>query len=477
VEEGVSIRRSIWISSIITLVVLAVFVGISAVIPRPQNQTGLLLMGIFLAIIPALVWMGFFNQQDRAEPEPKRLIARTFAFGALAAGAAAVPFASQVANDTIVQYPNIIVKVVLTILSVALLQEVLKVAMVRYVVLGTPEFDRHPDGIVYGLASGLGFATIMTIAYVVREGGVIPLAGAIRAVDNALVHGALGAVTGYYIGRVKIDGKSVRWFAVGLAVTTLINGIYQSAQRELESQFNYNLLLDLVGAVILALVVGAVLFYFFRLAMRRAVGDLNTVSIQAHARAKDMPWDIALRYDWLLAAAAALALLVGLGAGAFARSRSLSFTGDGLPLSFTYPAGWAAESGSIGNFVIRDIKAGGLLKPSITVETEKVDPETGLDLLVAQRTVSLQANRTFFVEQGDWEELTVAGEPAFSRRYEYAMKLPNSGPPIVLWGVETYVRNGGQMYIVRYEAQPEYFEDDLPYYQRLVRSLRFQEAQ
>jgi protease PrsW len=477
VDEGVSIRRSIWISSIITLVVLAVFVGISAVIPRPQNQAGLLVMGIFLAIIPALVWMGFFNQQDRAEPEPKRLIARTFAFGALAAGAAAVPFASQVANDTIVQYPSIVVKVILTILSVALMQEVLKVAMVRYVVLGTPEFDRHPDGIVYGLASGLGFATIMTIAYVVREGGVIPLAGAIRAVDNALVHGALGAVTGYYIGRVKIDGKSVRWFAVGLAVTTLINGIYQSAQREAENQFNYNVLLDLAGAVILALVVGAVLFYFFRLAMRRAVGDLNTVSIQAHARAKDMPWDIALRYDWLLAGAAILALVVGLGAGAVARSRTLTYSGDDLPLRFRYPAGWAAQGGNAGYFSIQDIQSGGLQKPSITLEEDKVDSETALDLLVAQRAVALQANRTFYVEPGEREELTIDGEQAFRRRYEYAMQMPNGGPPVVLWGIETYVRNGDKLYIIRYEAQPEHFNDDLPYYERLIRSLNIQEAQ
>jgi RsiW-degrading membrane proteinase PrsW (M82 family) len=93
----------------------------------------------------------------------------------------------------------LIPRIVLTVLSISLMQEVLKLAMVRYVVLGTDEFDRHPDGIVYGLATGVGFATVLTVEYILRVGGVVPQAGAIIAVQNALLHGALGAVTGYYM--------------------------------------------------------------------------------------------------------------------------------------------------------------------------------------------------------------------------------------------------------------------------------------
>jgi protease PrsW len=474
VEDSVSIRRSIWISSLITLVVLAVFVGISAVIPRPSNGAALVVMGLILAIVPALVWLGFFEQQDRAEPEPKRLIARTFAFGALAAGAAAVPFAEKIVEPLLTEFPDIIMGFLITLFTIALMQEVLKLAIVRYVVLGTPEFDRHPDGIVYGLASGLGFATVLTVAYILQRGGVIPLAGAIRAVDNALVHGVLGAVTGYYIGRVKIDGKSMLWLATGIAATTLINAIYQTAQRELERSFAYVPLLDLAGAVVMAVVVGGVLFYFFRLAMRRAVGELNTVSVQAHARAKDMPWDISLRYDWLIVGGLLLSLLVAIGAGVWSRSRIVHYNAETMPITFNYPAKWAVQGEEAGAFTVRDFLLGGLYKPSLTVDSAKVAEDSDLSIFSANRIVTLEGTRMFFSEIGEARELQVAGQPALRRNYEYAWETPSG--PVVLRGVETYVKSGGTVYIFRYEAEPAVFEIDLPYYEQLLRSVRFQDS-
>lgn len=466
-EDAVSLRRSIWISSLITLVVLAIFVGISAVIPRPHDPLGLLSLGIILALVPAIVWMGFFNQQDRAEPEPKRLIARTFAFGALAAAAAA-PFASQVADQTVDQFPNVVVRLILTVLSISLMQEVLKLAVVRYVVLGTPEFDRHPDGIVYGLASGLGFATILTIAFVVQAGGVIPLAGAIRAVDNALVHGVLGAVTGYYIGRVKIDGKRLPWLASGLAVVTVINGAYQTLQHELESRFAYNPFLDLAGAVVLAVVVGAVLFYFFRLAMRRAVGDLSTVSVQAHARDKDMPWDISVRYDWLLIGAFVLSLVVGLGSGIVTDNASQQYSGD-LPLRFSFPSGWAVQGGEVGNFTIRDLAGQGLYKPTVTIESTKSQGDISLDLSAAQRAGDLGSARTYFSQLGERTPTQIGGQEALQMEYEYATQV--DAGPVVVHGIESYVKLGDRIYIFRYEAEPGAFEQSLPLYQKLLNSV------
>lgn len=473
-EDSVSIRRSIWVSSLITFVVLAVFVGISWVIPSPRDSAALLVMGLILAIVPALVWLGFFEQQDRAEPEPKRLIARTFAFGALAAGAAAVPFAGELIEPLLAEFPSIIAGFVITLLTIALLQELLKVAVVRYLVLGTPEFDRHPDGIVYGLASGLGFATVLTVAYILQSGGVIPLAGAIRAVDNALVHGVLGAVTGYYIGRVKIDGKSLPWMASGIGITTAINAIYQTAQRELEKSFSYNPLLDLAGAVVLAVVVGGVLFFIFRLAMRRAVGELNTVSIQAHARAKDMPWDIALRYDWLIIGGLILSLVTGVGALAWSRSQTVNYNAETMPLSFNYPAKWAVQGEESGAFVVRDFLLGGLYKPSLSVDTAKVEEESDLSIFSANRVVTLEGTRMYFTELSDAEETEVAGQSAIRRTYEYAWETPSG--PVVLRGIETYVKSGGTVFIFAYEAERAVFDHDLPYYEQLLRSVRFQES-
>ncbi len=469
-EQEVSYRRSFWISSLITMVGLALFIVISAVLPSPASSAGVVLLGVFLALVPALIWMTFFYQQDRAEPEPKRLVARMFVFGALAA-AAAIPFASYVLGHTIDVFSGLVVRLILTTLTIALMQETLKVAMVRYVVLGTTEFDRHPDGIVYGMASGLGFATILNVAYVLQSGGVLPLAGAIYAVDNALIQGVLGAISGYYIGRVKIDGKSLGWMTQGLAIVTVINGIYQVASGELSNRLSFNPWYGLAVAVVLAVVAGAVLFAFFRRALRRAVGDLTTISITAHARSKDMPWDIRVRYDWLLIGALALAVAVGLGSGALVRSRMVAYSSSSVPVDFRYPAGWASDTGDASSFAIRDLTVRGVFKPSITVIDEKDRLDSSLDLRVAERIATISYQRNLFVELSRDSGLTVGGQPAIRSVYQYAAST-GAGPAVVS-GVETYVQVGGRMITFRLEAEPEDFDASRVLYDRLLRSVQF----
>jgi RsiW-degrading membrane proteinase PrsW (M82 family) len=474
VEEKAAFRRSVWASSLITLFGLALFIGISALIPRPDSSTGILLLGVFVALVPALIWLGFFYQQDRSEPEPKHLVARIFVFGALAA-AVAVPLTEQIATQTISQFPSLIVRLVLTVLTISLIQEVFKVAMVRYVVLGTDQFDRHPDGIVYGLAAGLGFATVLTIAFVLRTNGVIPLAGAIRAVDNALVHGVLGAVSGYYIGRVKIDGKKLGWMARGLAIVTVVNGVYRVASDELSRSLAFNPWYSLGAAVVLALAVGITLFYFFRRALQRATGELKTVSIQIHARSKDMPWDIHVRYDWLLIGALVVALVVSLGAGAIGRSQTRVYSSADMPVVFRYPSRWAVQTGGAASVSLIDLLGEGIFKPSISVTTEKLRAETTLDFLVAERLTNHEHQNLLYTQIGRQDGLTVDGNPAIQVEYQYATEA--SGQPVVVNGIETYVLVGTRLYIFRYEAEPDLFESGLAQYSQLLRSVHFQAEQ
>src|SRR5574341_9688 len=480
VEDSVSFRRSLWFSALIAAVILAALIGVSTLVPRPTNPVILVAVGLVLALVPALVWTAFFKQMDREEPEPNRLIARAFAFGALAAAALAIPFASYVASQTLINYPDLIPRILLTILSISLMQEVLKLAMVRYVVLGTDEFDRHPDGIVYGLATGIGFATVLTVEYILRVGGVVPQAGAIIAVENALVHGALGAVTGYYIGRVKIDGKSVPWLFTGLGAVTIVNGLYQVARNELSAQLSYNPWVELVIAAALAAVAGASLILLFRRAMQRATGDLQTVSIQAHARDKEMPWDIALRYDGVIVLAALIALVVGVGAGLLARGRVAAYDGADLGVSLQYPARWSTESrGDSGHFAARDWTAGGVFKPSITLERTKIaesaDSELELDRLAALEAIRLDETYLSFAEVEDRRTVDVNGQRGIQLRYQYATE--DDGRPALRAGVVTLVSVGDYVYSIRYEAEPEHFETDLPDYETVLNTVRFTGAQ
>jgi RsiW-degrading membrane proteinase PrsW (M82 family) len=397
-----------------------------------------------------------------------------FLFGSLVA-VLAVVLGRAFAAQTLQLFPSLIWSGLLTLFSVSLMQETLKVMMVRYVVLGTNEFDRHPDGIVYGMASGLGFSTVLTIAFVLQSGGVVPLAGAIRAVDNALIHGALGAVSGYYIGRVKIDGKKLPWLLEGLALVTVVNAIYQVASNELSSRLVFNPWYGLVMAAVLSILVVLVLFYFFRRALLRAVGDLTTVSIQAHARSLKLPWDIKLRYDWVLLGALLLSIVVGLGIGAIAGGQTVTYDGDALAMTFEYPAGWAVQSGQTGGFSARDLSSAGIFNTQITITDDKVRGNSALDLLVAGYVTQRALQDDLFAELDRQADVEVGGYPAIRSEHQYADQA--AAGLAVVRGVDTYVLVESRLYVFTYEAGDDEFDLYLSHYDRLLRSVSFKGGQ
>nr|MBN1229502.1 PrsW family intramembrane metalloprotease [Anaerolineae bacterium] len=473
-ENDLSIRRSVWISSLITLAGLALFVIVAALIPPPENRLGLIFLGIFITLVPAVIWMVFFYQQDRSEPEPKRLIIRIFVFGALAAAAVAVPLGELFADVTLNQFAGWLPRLLLTILSVSLIQEVLKVAMVRYVVLGTNEFDRHPDGIVYGMASGIGFATVLSLYFVLNSGGVRPLAGAIQAANNVLIHGVLGAISGYYIGRVKIDGKRLGWMVRGLAIVVVLNGIYQVVRSELASRLTFNPWYSLLAAVLLAVISGAVLFAVFKRALARARGDLTTISLAAHARSMDMPWDIKVKYDWLLIGGLLLACIVGLGVGSIANAATTLYDGDSVSAQFRYPSNWAVQGGETGIFSVEDLAQTGAYKPVIIVHDEKVE-DANLEFLVAQRVTSSEGANAFFNELVREAGLVVDGADAIRSEYEYV--TDTGAGPVVVRGVTTYVISSTRFYTFTFEADPDLYDEMIAHYERLLRSVKLQGAE
>ena len=67
-----------WRASVLQIVAMAVFSIIVAIIGdqlHDLDQTTLIILGLFLAIVPTALWMFYFYRQDRLEPEPKTKIA------------------------------------------------------------------------------------------------------------------------------------------------------------------------------------------------------------------------------------------------------------------------------------------------------------------------------------------------------------------------------------------------------------------
>jgi hypothetical protein len=88
----------------------------------------------------------------------------------------------------------------------------------------SPEFNEVMDGIVYGVAGAIGFATLENIFYVLSMGAGV---GVMRALFAVPGHAMWGAIIGFYMGMKKMHPESsLRYVLAGLVIAVLFHGIY-----------------------------------------------------------------------------------------------------------------------------------------------------------------------------------------------------------------------------------------------------------
>ncbi len=129
-------------------------------------------LAFFFALAPALLWLVLWYKKDSKEPEPKKMIARSFIYGCLAI----LPILGigHVLNHS----PNLMefwntfagktfyISVVVATFLLAVLEEGLK--HIAVLELGSRlkiEFNQIVDGVIYSVSAALGFAFMENIFY------------------------------------------------------------------------------------------------------------------------------------------------------------------------------------------------------------------------------------------------------------------------------------------------------------------------
>jgi len=231
-EEGKAVheRKHVWRNEFVLIASLIVFVVVVYALDgavKPQFTDSVLLMtGVFLALVPAAIWLIFFYMQDRLEPEPKGYVLAVFALGALLAASIGIPLLDNIFRVSHWIYADTLTTIVGGILVVGFTQEFLKYAAVRYSIYRSSEFDEPTDGVIYATAAGLGYATVLNIQFVVSNGGVDLGAGVIRMSIVALAHAAFSGVTGYFLGRAKFESEQIWWMPLGITLAAVFNGLF-----------------------------------------------------------------------------------------------------------------------------------------------------------------------------------------------------------------------------------------------------------
>lgn len=273
-------RGGLWWASLVGIGAIVVFVALVALIVgavQPELEgAGLVLVGVILALVPALIWLAFFYIQDVREPEPKQLVLAVFVLGGLLAWALGIPLIEGVFRTSDWLASNTLYHILGSILVVGFIQQFLVYVTVRYSVYNAAEFDERVDGIVYSTAAALGYATMVNVRYVVDSGGVDLVHGIIRIAVTAMALASFGGLMGYFLGRCKFEDEPAWWMPAGLALAAILDGLFTYFRGEITTTAvgleggGYNPWPGLILGTVVAGATFALLFYLIRRLQQRA---------------------------------------------------------------------------------------------------------------------------------------------------------------------------------------------------------------
>lgn len=176
---------------------------------------------ILAAVLPSLLLVWYFHARDTF-PEPATVLWATFGLGCLSV-VPAVLLGATVEPVLQSRHPLSTAAFQAFVIA-ALCEEVAKLSVLLGYSFRHSEFDEPMDGIVYGAAASLGFATLENTLYVIDGGFMLALMRGLLSVPG---HATYGAVMGYYVGRARFDrANRVPLVLKGLSAAVLLHGCY-----------------------------------------------------------------------------------------------------------------------------------------------------------------------------------------------------------------------------------------------------------
>jgi len=197
-------------------------------------------------LLPALIWLWFWLRED-LHPEPKRLLLKAFA-----AGAIAIPFVllAEVAISCAITYlfsptasfgfcasPLTPLRALsslaspLLLISFALAEEVIKYLSARQFVLKGKDFDEPVDAMIYLITTALGFAAFENIFFLIPafantlfEGFIV---SHLRFLGATLLHAISSGIIGYAIA-ISFYKEHMRthYLMTGIFFATALHAVF-----------------------------------------------------------------------------------------------------------------------------------------------------------------------------------------------------------------------------------------------------------
>ena len=194
-------------------------------------------------LIPILIWLWFWLKEDRAKPEPARLIGRVFLAGALSVIIAY--FFERALCDVdwfktaclglggnVWLAQNFQMKVL--ILAWSAIEEILKFLAAYLVIFRQPAFDEPVDSMIYLITAALGFAALENAIFLFTtltetgSGATFLLTSNLRFLGANLIHIIASAIVGGMLALAFCFRGAARcgYIVIGLGVAILLHALF-----------------------------------------------------------------------------------------------------------------------------------------------------------------------------------------------------------------------------------------------------------
>lgn len=180
--------------------------------PAMDTNGAILVTGIVLvALLPSLYYLVRARNSERLGREPYTRLLAVFGYGAISAVAASLVLEILIIGN-LSRFERLYMLGDTNFLGAVVVAPIVEEAAKAVgVVLVVGYFSRAEDGLVYGVAAGLGFAATENLLYEVSalQVGVIAYfaTALIRTISSTLLHASATGVTGLGLGRAHAAGR------------------------------------------------------------------------------------------------------------------------------------------------------------------------------------------------------------------------------------------------------------------------------
>ncbi|MCU0653176.1 MAG: PrsW family intramembrane metalloprotease [Candidatus Pacebacteria bacterium] len=262
----------------------------AAAIYSLSGTVGSFLVYILAGVVPCLLWLFFYVEQDRHQ-EPKKEILAVFLIGALMTVPAVAMEIFLINAIGMLNLPATIAIIATNILAIAFIEEFSKYFAVwikEQAVNQNKQLDEPVDFVIYMVVSALGFAAVENLlfllptvqeqivgnTFLLHADGAFQLMSlsVFRSLSAILLHTLCSGVLGYYMAMTFCHReKKMRLLATGFVTVSCLHGLYNFSIIKSESDFAY---LFIPLAIIFTLAV-TLFVQFTQLGRTKSVCDMR----------------------------------------------------------------------------------------------------------------------------------------------------------------------------------------------------------